>query len=157
MPNSCKRKGHTHSVCVCTIHLNVYLILFESKLQYTYSANDLVDKIVYSVESEYFLLEECKDCPGPEDLLELLQNLEDYDLVEEVSCNQWISTDRTSLVTVILSYEQFVEELVEKLWNGLRTHSYVTQDQARFLKCLKANSEPRHSILLQDSLKFTLL
>ena len=55
------------------------------------------------------MLHRCPDCPGKavldDYLLELTQ--ETYDEDNEISFNQWVSTDRTTIVTQQATIEEF--------------------------------------------------
>lgn len=56
----------THSVCVCSIHQNVILLLYACAIEETY--NDLMIQLVYSRDNRDCMLRHCSQCPSSENL-----------------------------------------------------------------------------------------
>ena len=62
----------THSVCVCSAHKNVILLVDAMDGDLTYK--DLIKKIVYNPESNKCIMHRCESCPGtaiPKEFLDL--------------------------------------------------------------------------------------
>lgn len=85
----------THSVCVCTIHQNAILLVDVAKTGKTY--NDLTKMIVCDCDSKTCTVHRCEKCPGTGPLRQFLETLLDEN--EEVTFQQWQTTDRSKLVT----------------------------------------------------------
>ena len=62
----------THSVCVCSAHQNVVLLVDAMDWQ-TYK--DLIKKIVYNPESNKCIIHQCESCPGTATLKEFLDQV----------------------------------------------------------------------------------
>ena len=58
------------------------------------------------------MLRQCKDCPGG---VELDTYLQGYLEEDEYTFNQWISTDRTALVTMTETKTDFIDKLVKDI------------------------------------------
>ena len=88
----------SHSVCVCTIHQNVLLLVKAVNLDY----HDLIDMIVCDHTSRECMIHRCEICPGLAPLREYLVNelCVAFDEEEEqtISFKQWTNTEsfRTS-------------------------------------------------------------
>ena len=124
----------THSVCVCTIHQNVKLILGAIGLEKLYY--EIIEIIVCSRESKICVIHKCNLCPG----IQVVQNFlmqflkqtqkpeEDYESDENeeltIDFKQWTTRDRTDLLTMKLSLNEFIEILCEKLITKL-PHIYL--------------------------------
>ena len=67
----------THSICVCSAHQNVTLLVDAMDLDLTY--NDLIKKIVYNPKSNKCITHRCESCPGTATLKEFL----DEELIEK--------------------------------------------------------------------------
>ena len=76
----------THSVCVCTIHQNVILLLHAAQTEETYE--DLIGMAVCSLKNKDGMLQRCVQCPGFQTVRShLLQKYKDTD--EQISFKQW--------------------------------------------------------------------
>ncbi|KAK3931888.1 Protein FAM153B [Frankliniella fusca] len=64
--------------------------------------------------------------------VKLIQEYFDSEMVEEVTYNQWESTDRGNIITRISSIEDFIEDFVN-LMEDLITHHYIYKEQSAFL------------------------
>ena len=115
----------THSVCVCTIHQNVKLMLSAIGLEKSY--NEIIEMIICSRESKVCMIHRCNLCPGIQvvqnflmQFLKQAQEPEEYfesDENEELTTDfkQWTTTDRIDLLTMKLSLNEFIELVCEKL------------------------------------------
>ena len=63
-------KNFTHSVCFCSTHQNVVLLVIAMDWDLAYK--DLVKKIVYSPESNKCIMHWCESCTGTASLKEFL-------------------------------------------------------------------------------------
>lgn len=138
----------THSVCVCTIHQNVKLMLEASPIKEDYKI--LIEKTVCSLESKDCMLHRCEECPGEEGLKQFLANIfEDCDPEDVIEFKQWVHTDRDTLDTKQLTTEDFIEELTKKISN-LSSHHYIAKHQSQHLKSTKENLKPGEFVVLMD-------
>ena len=68
----------THSVCVCSAHQNVMLLVDVMDWDLTYK--DLIKKIIYNPESNKHIMHPCESCPGTATLKEFLnQELNEHE------------------------------------------------------------------------------
>ena len=160
----------THSVCVCTMHQNVVLMMNGGKI-----SDCFIDKVQLKTHDHclaqiicnpplpncYFGV--CKSCPGISALKENLKEHMDVHLIDDVAYKQWVSVDRSTLETVSKSADDFVDEFCEKL-EILLPHSFVAKQQSSFqseLKtCLQSGEflvvcdfAENYSFILQDSIQ----
>ena len=151
-------RSGTHSVCVCTIHQNVELMLASVKL--SKDRHLLMDMLVCNRDSKQCMVHRCKSCPPMRNLEEyLLQQFEtqndneeeDEDNIEEqiIQFQQWTTVDRAELVSQSLPVSDFVNLLAEKL-NNLTSHSYIAKSQMQYLKKCKENLKENELIVLGD-------
>ena len=129
-PNWCVTVGASgvHSVCVCTAHQNITLLLKAINLDKTY--HELLEMIVCDRHSKECMLHRCPNCPGVEALKEYLESAtltytearfvndkEDSQEADEseITFNQWSCTDRALLTKHSTSASNFVELVSEKL------------------------------------------
>ena len=157
----------THSVCVCTLHQNVKLLLDSAYMSNQYK--DLINMIVCNSDSKQCMIHRCSKCPGidnvKESLLEIFVNKEELSseeiesgdesdreneiLEEAISFKQWITADRSELLTQTASVEEFIDILCGQLDN-ITTHSFVAKSQANYLKTLKEEIKQEEVIVLGD-------
>ena len=68
----------THSVCVCSAHQNVMLLVDVMDWDLTYKG--LIKKIIYNPESNKHIMHPCESCPGTATLKEFLnQELNEHE------------------------------------------------------------------------------
>jgi len=75
-------------------------------------------------------------------LLQILQRNNIFD----VKFSTWTSTDRSTLITQLLSSEDFVQQLVERL-EVLKPHSFVSKQQSEYFQSIK-NTLPDDVVLV---------
>jgi hypothetical protein len=103
----------THSVCVCTIHQNVDLMLEAIKINRK-EVTTLISMMVCDRQNEDCMLRDCKKCPSPNS--HLRKYLEDYMTnfeSDQVAFSLWMSTDRTVLMPTWLKISEFIDFLIE--------------------------------------------
>lgn len=158
-PRNCVLAGSagTHSVCVCTIHQNVKLMLESCKIErLTRAASIHIENYQSCLAlgicnppniSCYF--SNCQECPGYGSLRELLQETFENNSTENITYNQWTSTDRSHLETIIQSTDDFIDSFIERLPILLR-HNFVADQQKTYLRELKNNIKFGDVIVIMD-------
>ncbi|KZS05312.1 Cc8L18.2-like protein [Daphnia magna] len=122
----------SHNVCVCIKHQNPKVMLAGADIGVDYKS--LLELLVCSLDNESCMFGECSRCPSSDVLKEFLfEKLDDY---ESVTYSEWTTVDRTTLIKVQQSVEDFVLKLVSLLLK-LRTHHFLSKVQAAHYKSLK--------------------
>ena len=141
----------THSVCICSYHQNVKLLLSAIGLEDSYQT--LIEMIVCNYESKVCMVHRCQDCPGilrvSHFLETYLRGKDDEYIDSEVSFKQWVTTDRSNLTMQTLPVEEFLSLVCEKL-DAITKHSYIARNQSKYLKNLKENLSINEVIVLGD-------
>ena len=137
-PKHCVLAGAsgTHTVCVCTIHQNVKLMLLAAKVPQVPTYHDCLSKMLCDSPLPACYLGKCAKCPGIEDFKEYLTTTLDENLVDNVTYKQWVSVDRSNLETFSMPADEFVEAFCVKL-QLLRPHSFIAKEQSAFYKKCK--------------------
>ena len=136
----------THKVCVCTIHQNVVLLLHAAESEEYYK--NLICLAVCDVSNKECMLQRCDNCPGIEEIQTVLQEKFE-DLNEEIRFKQWVSVDRTELVSQQLLISEFVQLLITKI-SALIPHHYIFSAQSSYLKRRKESMSNSSSLVLMD-------
>lgn len=135
----------THSVCVCTYHQNVKLMIENSKMytiqlgsQGKNSYKDFLRLTMCEPAQEKCWLGECDQCPGNNALKEKITEFFEEEDIEEIRFKQWITVDRTSLEENIKQVDEFVDSFLSQL-EALKTHSFIASAQSSFFQETKKN------------------
>ena len=72
-----------------------------------------------------------KQCPGKCAITEYLHSI---DIPEEVQYMQWVTTDRTALLKVSQSVNEYIDSSLADQVHKLTRHSYVAKSQNEFLE-----------------------
>ena len=81
-----------HSVCTCSAHQNVVLLVDALDWDLTYTG--LIKKIFYNPESNKCIMHQCKSCPGTATLKEFLdQELNEHEDDEKCNYCHWNTAD----------------------------------------------------------------
>ena len=138
----------THSVCVCTYHQNVKLLVEAAGIDEDYK---MLSKLMLCEDaSRECFLRHCNKCPPTVNLSNFLKSkFEDCDDSDTIEFSLWVSTDRTQLVKCSLAVDDFINDLTEKI-EQLIPHSYIAKAQSKFLKNLKENLTNDTAIVLMD-------
>lgn len=136
-----------HSVCVCTYHQNVKLMMQSIHLNTPYQ--DLLHKLVCDLQSEECMLHRCPNCPDVSVIREYLMQLEIMETKDIIVFKQWIHTDRESLETLTKSTDDFVDLLVDKLV-VLTKHHFTAKSQSQYLKQIKNNIDKNSCLIIAD-------
>ena len=152
-PKECVTVGArgTHSVCVCTIHQNVKLMLADLPCLQNITYRDLMQQLVCSTEDRNCMLHSCERCPGSTALQHYLEEKCSVgeDSCEVITYKQWETTDRTTLHTHTKELPEFLETLVQKT-EKLISHHFIANSQTQFLRSLKSNLRDTEMVVLLD-------
>ena len=155
-PKECVLAGATgtHSVCVCTIHQNVKLMMEGGRLAALTNGwfTDYKDCLaaIQCESPEYdCAVGKCAECPGAELLREELEAVMEENGVETVHYNQWTNTDRANLETRIVPVEEFLDVFMAAL-KKLQLHDFIAKNQAKFLAYKKENLTSGEFIVIAD-------
>ena len=150
-PKHCVLAGAsgTHSVCVCTIHQNVKLMVLAVELRELPTYHHYIAKILCNPPLPGCYLGDCSVCLGVAILKDHLTTCLDENLVDHVTFKQWVSVDRSTLETLTMPVDEFVEILCDKL-ELLRPHCFIASEQARFFKECKSNLVPGEVLVTAD-------
>ncbi|KAK3919950.1 tRNA-2-methylthio-N(6)-dimethylallyladenosine synthase [Frankliniella fusca] len=146
----------THSVCVCTIHQNVKLMMHGAKLEGgaqdiagVESYKDCFSLMLCESRSDECYFGTCKKCPGVQELQEKLELIFDLNMVETVEYREWVSVDRTNLVTITQEVEEYIELFLTRL-QDLAKHDFIARMQAAFLAEQKNTLEDGEVFVVGD-------
>ena len=115
----------THSVCVCTYHQNMKLLL--APLNVTYQ--ELFPLIVCDINNKECMVHRCPNCPVSNSLLQdfLFHTIGDFDDDDDViEFSQWTTTDRSNLTHHTETVNAYVNIVIEQL-HILTVHSYISK------------------------------
>ena len=147
-PKWCVSPGSsgTHRVCVCCMHQNAELLALACGLPY----KEMISALVCDVENRDCVIHRCQYCPGSACLRNtLIEKLSEIDENETLLVEQWTSTDRADLKTMVYRKDDLIEDTIAAM-NKLAAHSYIAKSQANYLKHRKAKLEPHEAIVLAD-------
>ena len=155
--------SRTHSVCVCTIHQNVKLMLegsnisnatafqklggedFNGRIEY----NHLLSILACNPGTPRCYLGECDTCGKTGHLKQMLLDIFEENDVEEVTYKSWVMVDRTSLETITKSTADFVEHFAERL-KELQRHDFIAKMQSAYMKQIKDGAMENEVIIVGD-------
>ena len=152
-PKECVLAGAsgTHSVCVCTVHQNVKLMMAGSglgklsggQLKHYRHCFALMQCIVPNLDC---YVGSCSECPGPDPLRSLLETLMD---TNGVQFQQWTTTDRATLETRVLPADEFIDTFVSML-SKLLIHDFRAKKQAAFMQDKKDSLQDGEALVIAD-------
>ena len=138
-----------HNVCVCTIHQDPTLMLFEmNEKEY----RPFLSKLVCDITNKRCMLGMCEECPGRENLVSYLKETDFYKAHDDddiIVYSQWMATDRAEIIERRSTIEDFIDELAYKL-EKLAPHDYIAHSQNAYLKNLKLNLDSETAIIILD-------
>ena len=113
----------THTVCVCTIHQNVKLMMIGGKIAELSAHDDIplkeynhcLAKIICNLPQPDCYFKNCNSCPGVTGLKDHLYALMDENIIDTIQHKQYVSTDRSTLETITKPAYEFVESFCERL------------------------------------------
>ena len=140
-PKHCVLAGSsgTHSVCVCAIHENVKLLIDGANLKSItddstrpiINYRDCLDRMVCDVKSTNCFVGLCDQCLGVKNVIDQLEQNFEEKLIENIKYKQWITTERTTLQTLISTVDEFLQTLSNGL-TKLLLHSFLANKQREF-------------------------
>ena len=142
----------SHSVCVCSYHQNAKLMCSALPNSHLIYYKDLMKVCVCNIDSRNCMFHLCSNCPGKINLKTYLENVfekNDFDFDDQITYKQWVSTDRTALITVQTSISEFIETLSETLYN-LCHHHFIKEAQSSYLSETKQTLDQYTCIILMD-------
>lgn len=138
----------THNVCVCTIHQNVKLMIEGAGLpiitaKTTCPINSHIDCLNLILCKDTFRspscwLGHCSICGTTENLHKVLTEIFQKAEKQDVTYSQWVSTDRSEIVSMTEPTSDFINKLCSKILI-LRRHSFIAKKQTRSFTHLKEN------------------
>lgn len=155
-PRNCVLAGSsgTHSVCVCTSHQNVKLMLENAKISsltngelHTYK--HCIAKALCNPASIKCYFGECSTCPGTDYIKNLLEEKFEEKGIEKITFRQWISVDRCNLETIEKSTSDFIELFIQLL-SALIRHDFIAKQQSSFLNNIKEKLETSEYLVMCD-------
>lgn len=158
-PKQCVLAGSsgTHTICVCTYHQNMKLI-FENcsiavltKDSSTQLSNcyDAMALMVCKDPNSKCYFSECTNCPGITKVKEILVESFGRSEIDEITFKQWVSTDRTNLLTITISIDEFIEEMCKQL-ERLLCHDFIAKQQSSYLRSLKNQLDEGEFVVICD-------
>lgn len=155
-PKNCVLAGPkgTHSVCVCTYHQNVKLMIENSKLPsltdgQIKSYRDCFAKMTCNPPNINCFHKLCDVCPGHGKITEVMEKAFENNNISEISYNQWLNVDRCNLETLKKHTPEFIEELCDQLDILLR-HDFVAKVQSAYFAHLKETLKPGEFLISLD-------
>ena len=139
-----------HSVCVCEQHQNAKLLV--AALPGPFNYKDLLAELVCDTTRRNCMLQYCSNCPGRQQLRNMLQKLleeNDIECEDQVKYKQWLHTDGTKLVDLHLPHNEYMDLLLEK-FDFLRHHHFIAKSQSEFLQITKDTLADDAVIILLD-------
>ena len=143
---TCSSSG-THSVCVCTYHQNAVLLTSGASIKENYK--DLMARVVCDTDNKICMVHRCSNCPGKVALKEFLHSEIDDDDDEPIVYQQWETTDRCTMRTLVSSPMEYIDILCDAIDN-LTSHSYIARCQSRYLTTRKNCLDSSSCIVLLD-------
>ena len=147
------------TVCVCTIHQNVKLMIVRSHMGDLQLEDELETPIknykhaLTEIQCNPFLpvypLGECKNCSGVAMLKEWLLQCFEIKRVKEIEYKQWTTTDRSQLQTFIQSTDEIIERFLRSL-KTITRHDFIAQEQAKYLYWKKSNLSDGEFLVISD-------
>ena len=134
-PKHCILAGQsgTHSVCVCTTHQNVKLMIENAKLNTVTNGNiknykQCLAKVLCNPSTIDCNMGNCVYSPGETEIRTILQESFAENLIEQVQFRQWVSVDRCNLEILEKSSEEFIDLFCSKL-SSLVRHDFIAKQQ----------------------------
>jgi hypothetical protein len=132
---------------VCVVHPNITLIVQGAHLTAHINAKNLYEKIVCWTESETRSLTQCESCLGSDAVQVTLYNGHFW-IWRWITYTQWVTTDRSTLMTVVVSCEEFIDDLTDNIWTIFHPHSFIAWHQAQVLTQWKETLNEHKCVVL---------
>lgn len=155
-PKNCVLAGSsgTHTVCVCTTHQNIKLMMENAKIGLLTngklsSYKHCLARVLCNPPSIDCHLGKCPSCPGKEEVKTILEEGFEENLVEKVTFRQWISVDRCNLETLEKSTTDFIDLFCGNL-SALVIHDFIAKQQSSFMNNIKENLKDTEVLVICD-------
>lgn len=151
-PKQCKllTSSGTHNVCVCTTHENVNLILHSFRKNNIISdLKTFTDSLLCKTKAPDCKLRNCDNCPSLESLESSLLKQFEENNIECITFEQWITTDRCDIETLVKPVDDFIPFFTSKL-NSLIPHDFVKTEQSSFLNKTKTDLKDGEFLVICD-------
>lgn len=144
----------THSVCVCTAHQNVKLMFSGGKLNKLtlpgsdgrlMSYKECMAKVMCNPPLQACFLNERDYCPKIELFKEALILCFEKEMIDNITCKQWVTVDRCNFETFNKPVDEFVEEFCSQL-NNLKKHDFIAK-QSMFFSETKNSLEENEAVI----------
>ena len=113
----------THSICVCSAHQNVVLLVDAMDWDLTYKG--LIKKIIFNTDSKKWIVHQCESCPGTATLKEFFnQELNEDEDDEKFNYSLWDTGDRAILTIFTATNKEYKETLID-VTDDLTRHFYI--------------------------------
>ena len=113
----------THSICVCSAHQNVVLLVDAMDWDLTYKG--LIKKIIFNTDSKKWIVHQCESCPGTATLKEFFnQELNEDEDDEKFNYSLWDTGDRAILTIFTATNKEYKETLID-VTGDLTRHFYI--------------------------------
>lgn len=163
-PKRCILAGSkgTHTVCVCTTHQNVKLMIENVKMGAITNGElptykHCISKMLCNPPSIDCNMSECSSCPGDFEIRNILEKSFEDNLIEKVTFRQWVSVDRCNLETLQKSSAEFIEYFCDKLSTLVR-HDFIARQQSSFMNQVKENlKESEFAVVLDFSENYSMV
>ena len=147
----------THSVCVCSTHENVKLLIDGANLKSITADSDrpienyhdCLNRMTCNEQTTDCFLGLCDKCPGVDNIVTQLEKNFDDKFIDNVKYKQWVTTERTTLQTLLSSVDEFLQSLSTSL-NKLLPHSFLVRQQRDFLNDKKDKLKKNECIVICD-------
>ncbi|KAE8742419.1 hypothetical protein FOCC_FOCC012030, partial [Frankliniella occidentalis] len=148
----------THTVCVCSTHQNVRLMvegagLFRSTKEDMHpieTEHDCLKMVQCDPPTHECLYKECNDCPGLDALKEILEVTFDIESIDQVTFDRWVKGEKHwTLETLIKPSEEFIACLLEDVDN-LRLHDFLACQQRNYLAWRKSQLADDEALVIMD-------
>lgn len=158
-PKQCVLAGAsgTHTVCVCTIHQNVKLMMLGAKVPQLTAHRSLplssyrhcLAQIICNPPQPGCYFGTCASCPGISKLTDDLVTLMDDNLIDDIVFKQWVSVDRSTLETMSKPVDEFIDLFCDKL-KLLLPHSFTAAEQTSFYTDCKSALQQGELVVTAD-------
>lgn len=151
-PRQCKLLSNsgTHNVCVCTTHENINLILHSLKrINLTKDIKMLTGSLLCENTTSNCYLRSCSDCPDSSSLENTLFAEFEEKYIDQLSFEQWVTTDRCDIETIVKPVDEFVSYFCLKL-ESLIPHDFIKTEQSSFLKNTKNTLQNGEFLVICD-------
>lgn len=155
-PKHCVLAGSsgTHTVCVCTTHQNIKLMMENAKINSLTNGElptykHCLARILCNPPSIDCHLGNCPSCPGIDEVKSILETSFEENMIDKVSFRQWLTVDRCNLEMLEKSTSDFID-LFSKNLSSLVRHDFIAKQQSSFMSSIKENLTQSEVLVICD-------